>query len=73
MPLSIAYFDADGRLISTADMKPCADTPHCPDYPADHPFTYALEVPKGMLESIKVTGKAHLVLHVEDCPVAKAS
>lgn len=44
-PLSIAYIDADGELVSTARMEPCADVDGCPDYPADGEFLSAIEVP----------------------------
>ena len=30
MPLSIAYFDGDGRFVSASDMAPCADSPAAP-------------------------------------------
>lgn len=48
-PLSIAWFAADGDLVSTADMEPCADVAGCPTYPAAGPYRFALEVPKGSL------------------------
>jgi uncharacterized membrane protein (UPF0127 family) len=57
LPLSIAYFDADGALVSQADMAPCSDEePTCPSYPAEGPFRYAVEVPQGRLEDIGVVG-----------------
>ena len=36
-PLSIAYLDASGAIVSTADMAPCDDVPTCPSYPASGP------------------------------------
>lgn len=72
-PLSIAYFDAKGKLVSTADMAPCEDSTSCPNYPAKAPFRYALEVPKGMLDDLKVTGAASIHLRIEHCPLASAS
>jgi uncharacterized membrane protein (UPF0127 family) len=56
MPLSIAYFDEDRRLVSTVDMEPCADDPSCPSYPAGGAFRYALEVPQGGLDEVGVVG-----------------
>ena len=38
MPLSIAWFDADGAVVSTADMAPCDDRDGCPLYPAAGPY-----------------------------------
>lgn len=73
MPLSIAYFDQDGALISTADMSPCSDSPTCPSYPADSPFTYALEVPQGRLDEVGVVGDATLQLTGRTCPLAEGS
>jgi hypothetical protein len=59
-PLSIAWFDAEGALVSTADMEPCvgeqADADECPSYPAGGRFSYAIEVPQGDLEAIGVDG-----------------
>lgn len=58
LPLSIAYFDASGALVSQADMAPCPDTSQrCPSYAPDGPFRYAVEVPQGRLPDIGVTGE----------------
>ena len=70
MPLSIAYFDAAGELVSTTDMEPCADSPQCPSYPADQPFAYAIEVPQGLLDELGVTGAATLQIDGRRCPLA---
>jgi uncharacterized membrane protein (UPF0127 family) len=43
LPLSIAFVDTDGRIVSLADMQPHSETLHCP--PAD--IRYALEVKQG--------------------------
>ena len=40
LPLSIAFIDTAGRIVSLADMQPWTETPHCPS--AD--VRYALEV-----------------------------
>jgi uncharacterized protein len=56
LPLSIAWFDADGALVSTADMEPCPDSaPDCPTYPPEGPYRFALEVPQGRLEEMGIT------------------
>ena len=60
MPLSIAFFDADGGLVSSTDMAPCGDSATCRTYAADGPYRYALEVPKGRLAALGVTDGAAL-------------
>ena len=55
VPLSIAWFDARGRLVHTADMEPCpAQITACPTYPAGRPYRYAIEVLKGGLSHFRV-------------------
>lgn len=45
LPLSIAYFDATGRFVSSADMAPCLNRgSNCPSYDATGPYKFALEV-----------------------------
>ena len=73
MPLSIAFFDKDGKLISTADMEPCCDRGDCPGYPAAEPFAYALEVPQGMLDEVGAVGDATLHIQARRCPLASGS
>jgi uncharacterized membrane protein (UPF0127 family) len=55
-PLSIAWFDAEGALVSTADMEPCADVDDCPLYgpESSRPYRFALEVPQGELASLGI-------------------
>jgi uncharacterized protein len=63
LPLSIAYLDADGGMVSAADMEPCLDLgDQCPGYPPDGPYTDTVEVPKGELEALGLDGpEARLV------------
>ncbi|MCU1498841.1 MAG: hypothetical protein JWM47_2794 [Acidimicrobiales bacterium] len=68
LPLSIAYFDADRVLVSTTDMEPCVDSADCPHYPPDGPFQFALEVPKGRLDDLAVTGRATFAITGTPCP-----
>lgn len=49
MPLSIAFLDDGGSVVSTADMLPCGDRDDCPTYAAAGPYSWALEVPRGGL------------------------
>lgn len=55
LPLSIAYLDAEGAVVSTADMEPCPPGTSCPSYPADGPYRMALEVAQGGLERLGLT------------------
>ncbi len=55
IPLSIAFFDADGRFVSSADMQPCPDdVDRCPTYGADRPYVHAIEVPLGGLDRLGI-------------------
>ena len=71
-PLSIAWFDDRGELVSTADMQPCGDSSDCPTYPAAGTFKYAIEVPQGMLDDIGAEPGATLHIHTRRCPLAGA-
>lgn len=46
IPLDIAFFDATGRFVSGAEMRPCTQDP-CPRYTAAEPGMYALEANTG--------------------------
>lgn len=63
MPLSIAWFAADGTFVSSADMEPCGDRTDCPIFSATGPYRYALEVPQGQLPSLGVGPGSVLKLH----------
>jgi uncharacterized membrane protein (UPF0127 family) len=67
IPLSIAWFDAEGRFMSTTDMPPCGDEPVCPTYGPDEPYRYALEVPQGGLEPLGIGPGARLLIGAERC------
>lgn len=73
MPLSIAYFGQDRALVSSTDMTPCRDEPTCPSYPADNPFRYALEVPKGELDALLVADGTAFKIDARTCPQAAAA
>jgi hypothetical protein len=53
-PLSIAFVDAGGQVVSTADMEPCADVEGCPTYAAEGPYRFAVEVPQGELPTLGI-------------------
>jgi uncharacterized membrane protein (UPF0127 family) len=46
IPLSVAYIDAQGRIVDIQDMQPLDETPH----PSSAPAQYALEVNQGFFE-----------------------
>lgn len=52
--LSIAWFGANGRFVSSTDMEPCPDDEGCPTYPPAAPYRLALEVLQGGLPRLGV-------------------
>jgi uncharacterized protein len=46
IPLSIAFWDEDGRILAMLDMDPCPGLP-CPSYDPGVEWTHALEVNQG--------------------------
>jgi uncharacterized membrane protein (UPF0127 family) len=57
LPLSIAYLDAEGAVVSTADMDPCLDLGvECPSYPPTGPYADTVEVVQGGLEELGLDG-----------------
>lgn len=61
-PLSIAWVDASGALVSTADMEPCQDREGCPVYPPAGPYRLAVEVPQGQLDELGITAGSRVTL-----------
>ncbi|MGI8686393.1 MAG: DUF192 domain-containing protein [Acidimicrobiales bacterium] len=53
--LSIAWFAADGRFVSSTDMAPCADQDGCPTYAPAGPYRLAIEVLAGGLGRLGAT------------------
>lgn len=49
IPLSIAFFDQEGEILSILDMDPCKADP-CPSYDPGVPYWGALEVNQGAFE-----------------------
>lgn len=60
IPLSIAYIDAEGRIVDIQDMEPLDDEP--PHYVSAEPAQYALEVNQGFFEErgVEVGDRAEL-------------
>ena len=51
LPLSIAWIDAAGEFVGTADMGLCpADTTNCPRFRAGRPYRLAIEMAQGRLQ-----------------------
>jgi uncharacterized membrane protein (UPF0127 family) len=61
-PLSIAWIDATGALVSTADMAPCGDSDGCPTYQAAGPYRTAIEVFQGNLDDLGITPGATVIV-----------
>jgi uncharacterized protein len=60
IPLSIAFMDAEGRIVDIQDMEPLDDEP--PHYVSAEPARYALEVNQGFFEErgVEVGDRAEL-------------
>lgn len=54
IPLSVAFWDEDGRIVGIQDMDPCAEDP-CPTYGSPKPYVGALEVNGGFFTEHGVT------------------
>ena len=46
IPLSLAFIDAGGTIVTLIDMEPCAADP-CPEYKPSGPYRFGLEVNQG--------------------------
>ena len=60
LPLSIAYVDEAGGLVSSADMDPCLEeeASACPTYDAAGPYLHAIEVRQGDLPRVGIEAGA---------------
>lgn len=67
VPLSIAYIDDRGAIVSTADMDPCPRGDGCPGYPPAGPYRLAVEVPQGALEGRGIVEGASVHLERRSC------
>jgi uncharacterized protein len=67
MPLSIAFFDQRGELVSSTEMAPCPGAANtCPTYPAAGPYRDAIEAPAGGLESLGI-GPGSAIVERGEC------
>lgn len=62
IPLSIAWFDGDGRFVSSASMEPCLESTSCSTYYPTGAYRMALEVTQGWLPALGVRPGSKLVL-----------
>jgi uncharacterized membrane protein (UPF0127 family) len=64
LPLTVAFFDADGAYVSAQDMPPCsaAKGSDCPVYGADRSYVDALEVLQGGLGAVGVGPGSHIAV-----------
>jgi uncharacterized protein len=62
IPLSVAFLDADGRVLRILDMEPCRGDP-CPVYDPQLRYRMALEVDRGAFDrlGIRVGDRGRLV------------
>jgi uncharacterized protein len=60
IPLTIAFIDSDGRVVSTADMEPCPAAVDCTFYEPAGPYRWALEVEQGALAEFGLVEGARL-------------
>lgn len=69
MPLSITWWQADGRFRSGTDMTPCTDlTPdECARYAASGPYQWAVEVPQGALADVGLGEGSRLTVGETGC------
>jgi uncharacterized membrane protein (UPF0127 family) len=68
LPLSIAWFRADGALVSSTDMAPCPDrADSCPTYPPGGPYRYAVEVPAGRLDDLGIATGSRVSVGASSC------
>ena len=72
MPLSIAFFGADGSYLDAFDMEPCVaeDSDDCRRYDTPAGFTVAVEAPRGGLPALGITAGATLVFTEQVCDQA---
>ena len=53
IPLSIAFVDENGRIVTILEMTPCAAEP-CDTYEASAPYTMAIEANAGWFDALSI-------------------
>ncbi len=64
IPLSIAFWDEERRIVAILDMEPCETDP-CPTYGPDEPYVGAVEVNRGFFEEHGVVQGDRVELEVQ--------
>ena len=72
LPLSIAWFQADGDFVSATDMDPCGERDPCPTYAPTGAYRLALEVVQGGLLGLGIGPGARLTAGASPCPPCPA-
>ena len=67
IPLSIAFVDAGGHVITISEMTPCTADP-CRTYAADGPYTTAIEANANWFEDHHIEIGDEMTLRVTPCP-----
>jgi uncharacterized membrane protein (UPF0127 family) len=67
LPLSIAFYAADGSFVSATDMDPCPPDTDCPLSTAAGPYTAAIEVPQGNLVGLGLVAGSTLSIGSSPC------
>lgn len=57
-PLSIAWVDVEGNVVTITDMEPCEDRDGCPTYSPTGSYRYAIETFQGDLPDLGITPAA---------------
>jgi uncharacterized membrane protein (UPF0127 family) len=73
MPLSIAWIDAAGGVVSTADKAPCGNRDGCRLYAPGGAYRLAIEVAQGQLEALGIVPGAEVKVSGGCAPRAGAS
>ena len=66
IPLSIAFVDQNGKVVTITEMTPCTADP-CTTYAADAPFTMAIEANANWFEDHNVTVGDTAAFHPVAC------
>ena len=66
IPLSIAFVDADGRVVTIREMTPCVADP-CAQYEATDPYVMAVEANAGWYDEHGIVVGDHAVLREAGC------
>lgn len=69
LPLTVAWFDADGKFIGSADLDPCGptDVNPCQPYRPPKPYLHALEARRGDLARLGIGPGSELSFPSKRC------